>query len=220
MRTVVTIPKRPSVLIACEFSAVVRDSFRALGYNAWSCDLIPSEGDSTFHWVGDVRDYLDYGFDLLIAHPPCTYLTNAGVRWLYKNGRGTERDSERWGNMEEGACFFRQLLDAPIPRICIENPVMHSYGRALVATIPSQTIHPWQYGHCETKATQLYLKNLPLLRPTNIIKADLKKYPAGRGNGFEPRVHHASPGPDRWKERSRTMAGIGAAMAAQWGPLL
>ncbi len=211
--------KRIKVLVGCEFSGVVRSAFCALGFDAWSCDLLEAE-DGGPHLQCDVLSVLNDGWSLAIFHPPCTFLTNAGVRWLYKNGRGTERDPERWRDMEAAAYFFNKLLDAPIERICIENPVMHSYGRELLTATPSQTIHPHQFGHSETKATQLYLKGLPLLKPTDVIKPDYIKYPPGFGNGFQPRVHHASPGPNRWKERSRTLTGVAAGMAAQWGPLL
>ncbi len=199
------------VLIACEFSGVVRDAFRAAGHDAWSCDLEPSEGDQRWHYQGDVRHALgrqprgvtDH-WDLMIAHPPCTYLANSGVRWLY-GGKGTVPDFERWQQMADAAKFFRMLLDAPVERIAVENPIQHRH-----AGLPKQTqiIQPWQYGHGEVKATCLWLKNLPLLQPTDIVE------------GRSPRVHYASPGPDRWKERSRTLPGIARAMAEQWGAVL
>ena len=192
------------VLVGCEFSGIVRDAFTARGHSAMSCDTLPTESDPINHWQGDVMDVLDWGWDLAIFHPPCTYLANSGVRWLYKDG---EPDEDRWLRMADGAEFFRALLNAPIPRIAVENPIMHKYAREIVGRGPDQYVQPWQYGHPETKATGLWLKNLPKLEPTNIV--------AGR----EPRVHHASPGPDRWKERSRTLAGIAEAMADQWGSL-
>ena len=194
-----------NVLIACEFSAVVRDAFRARGHDAWSADILPSEGNSVWHWRGDVLDIINNGWDLMIAHPPCTYLANSGVRWLYKDGK---IDEDRWSRMLDAAKFFRALMLAPIPRIAVENPIMHKWARAAIGVKPAdQIIQPWQFGHGETKATGLWLRNLPKLEPTNIV--------AGR----EPRVHHASPGPDRWKERSRTLTGIAEAMADQWGSL-
>lgn len=200
------------VLIACEFSGVVRDAFIARGHAAISADLLPSERPGA-HFTGDVLTFIevmsrhnDQPFDLMIAHPPCTYLANSGVRWLY-GGKGTERDEDRWWAMEESARFFHALLEAPIPRIAVENPIMHRYGRELVGSGPTQIIQPWQFGHGEVKATCLWLKNLPPLEPTNIV------------DGRTPRVHHASPGPDRWKERSRTLQGIAEAMADQWGSL-
>ena len=194
------------ILVACEFSATVRDAFRALGHDAWSCDLLPTEGDPAFHIQGNALDLIgDFGgWEMLIAHPPCTYLANSGVRWLY-GGKGTVREPVRWSQMEDAARFFKKLMDAPIDRIAIENPIMHAYGVEIVGRRHDQTIQPWQHGHGETKATCLWLKGLPPLVPSNIV------------DGRQPRVHFASPGPDRWKERSRTMTGIAAAMAGQWG---
>lgn len=192
------------VLVACEFSGVVRDAFSRRGHYALSCDLLDSESDGP-HWAGDVLDLLETmpDWDLLIAHPPCTYLTNAGVRWLY-GGKGKIKDPERWAAMEDAADFFMRLLSAPVSRIAVENPIPHRH-----ANLPpyAQIIQPWQFGHGETKATCLWLKNLPPLQPTNIV------------DGRKPRVHYASPGPSRWKERSRTYQGIAEAMAAQWGSL-
>jgi hypothetical protein len=179
------------VLIACEFSGIVREEFRKLGHEAWSCDLLDTERPG-LHFVGDVRDLLSTGWDLLIAFPPCTYLAVSGARWF----------KQRLPEQDKALDFVRSLLDAPISRIALENPI------GVISTRirkPDQIIQPWQFGHGETKATCLWLKNLPKLVPTNIVP------------GREPRVHHASPGPDRWKERSRTLFGIGEAMAAQWG---
>jgi hypothetical protein len=195
-----------NVLVACEFSGIVRDAFRKRGHNAWSVDLLESESYKGPHIIGDALELTAPGnpWDLMIAHPPCTYLANSGVRWLYKDG---EPDEDRWLRMAEGAEFFRALLNAPIPRIAVENPIMHKYAREIVGRGPDQYVQPWQYGHPETKATGLWLKNLPKLEPTNIV------------SGREPRVHHASPGPERWKERSRTLQGIADAMADQWGSL-
>jgi hypothetical protein len=196
------------VLVACEFSGVVRDAFRARGHDAWSCDLLPSERGPMWHIKGDVLQYLDLEWDLMIAHPPCTFLANSGVKWLYKGGKGTDRDFVRWNDMVEGAVFFADLLNAPIPRIAVENPIMHGYAREIIGGRPTQTIQPWQFGHGETKATQLWLKNLPPLTPTNIVP------------GREQRVHLMPPGPERWRERSRTFPGIAEAMAEQWGNAL
>jgi hypothetical protein len=189
------------VLVACEFSGIVRDAFIAAGHDAVSCDLLPSERPGP-HVQGNALIEAYRGtWDLMIAHPPCTYLANSGVRWLY-GGKGTVRDPERWSRMEDAAAFFEALLEAPIPRVAVENPIMHRHAGL---PKPSQIVQPWQFGHPETKATGLWLRNLPPLTPTNIVP------------GREPRVHHASPGPDRWKERSRTLPGIAAAMAEQWG---
>jgi hypothetical protein len=197
------------VLVACEFSGIVRDAFIAAGHDAMSCDLLPTERPGP-HRQTDVRRLLDWtsgggwGYDLMIAHPPCTYLANSGVRWLY-GGKGTVRDPERWALMEEAAAFFRLLLDAPIPRIAVENPIMHRHAGIRP---PDQIIQPWQFGHGETKATGLWLKNLPPLQPTTKLRER------------EARVYLASPGPDRWKERSRTLPGMAEAYADQWGNAL
>ena len=181
------------VLIACEYSGAVRDAFIAAGHDAMSCDLLPSEIPGP-HYQGDVRDVLGDGWDLMVAHPPCTHLAVSGARWF----------REKQAEQAEALDFVRLLLDAPIPRIALENPV------SIISTRirkPDQVIQPWQYGHGETKATCLWLKNLPALKPTQIV------------DGRDARVHRMPPGPNRWKERSRTYAGIAAAMAAQWGCL-
>lgn len=204
-------------LIACEFSGVVRRAFRAAGHDAWSCDLLPSETGSEHHFRADALQIaVSYRWDLLIAHPPCTYLCNSGVRWLAPGGK---LDRKRHERMKEACDLFAALYWSDIPRVCVENPVMHKYARNYLANTfhgwhddvsdcrPTQSIQPWQFGHGETKRTCLWLRNLPPLVPTNIV--------AGR----TPRVHFASPGPDRWKERSRTLEGIAFAMAQQWGKL-
>lgn len=195
------------VLIACEFSGVVREAFRRRGHEVCSCDLLPSEDASSFHVIENAEKVAYRGqFDLMIAHPPCTYLCNSGVKHLYIGGkRENGPDEKRWAEMLEAARFFRALLDAPIPRICLENPIMHWQARQPIGWKYSQIIQPWQFGHGETKATCLWLKGLPKLQPTQIVE------------GRRPRVHYASPGPDRWKERSRTLPGIAEAMAEQWG---
>jgi hypothetical protein len=183
------------VLVACEFSGRVRDAFTALGHDAVSCDLLPSETPGS-HYQGDVRDILDWKWDLMIAHPPCTYLAVSGARWF--------SDPVRKQEQEWAVEFFMELYSAPIPRIAIENPVgiMSTRFRK-----PDQYIHPWQFGHPETKKTGLWLYNLPLLQPTDIV------------DGREARVHRMPPGPDRWKLRSMTYQGIANAMASQWGSL-
>lgn len=155
-------------------------------------------------------DILNEGWDLIIAHPPCTYLTNAGVRWLYDH-----RSPLRWQNLIEGAVFFRQMLEAHAPRVAVENPIMHRWARLIVGQAPTQIVQPWMFGHMETKATGLWLRNLPGLTPTDDVKARMLTLPKKQRS----RVHWASPGPDRWKERSLTMPGIAAAMADQWGVL-
>jgi len=200
----------PRILVACEFSGTVRGAFEARGYDAWSCDLLPDERGSNRHIVGDVREILGDGWDLLIvAHPPCTRLCNSGVRWLHSPPPGKTRE-DMWRELDEGAALFSALWNAPIPRVAVENPVMHKHAKArIVGYRPqAQSIQPWQFGHPETKRTCLWLRNLPPLVPTDIV------------DGREQRVHRMPPGPDRWRERSRFFPGIAAAMADQWGPLL
>lgn len=195
------------VLIACEFSGIVRRAFASRGHDAWSCDLLPAEDRSNKHIVGDVRDILHDGWDLLIvAHPPCTRLCNSGVRWLHNPPSGRTLD-DMWRELDEGCGLFSDLWNAPIERIAVENPVMHKHAKARIRNYqePAQSVQPWQFGHGETKRTCLWLKNLPPLVPTNIV------------DGREPRVHFMSPGPDRWKERSRFFPGVAEAMADQWG---
>lgn len=181
------------VLVACEFSGIVRDAFAALGHDAWSCDLLPSERPGK-HMVGDIRHVpLGDNWDLLIAHPPCTHLAVSGARWFVLKRK----------EQAEALDFVDYLMNRTgVHRVCVENPVSIISSRIRK---PDQIIQPWQFGHGETKATCLWLKNLPKLAPTDIV------------DGRQPRVHHASPGPDRWKERSRTLPGIAKAMAEQWG---
>ncbi len=182
------------VLIACEFSGVVRDAFRNLGHDAWSCDLLPAEDRSVFHVQGDVLDQLYRGWDLMVAHPPCIDLAVSGARWFPAKVAS--------GDQGKALDFVRTLLDAPIKRIALENPISIISSKIRK---PDQIIQPWMFGHGEVKATCLWLKNLPALVPTKIVE------------GRIARVHRASPGPDRWKERSRTLSGIAEAMAEQWG---
>ena len=179
------------VLVACEFSGTVRDAFVAAGHDAWSCDLLPTETLGQ-HYQCDVCDVLGGGWDLMVAHPPCTHLAVSGARWF------KEKAAEQAAALD----FVRALMDSPIPRIAIENPISVISSRIRK---PDQIIQPWQFGHGETKATCLWLKGLPPLVPTNVV------------DGREARVHRMPPGPDRWKERSRTFAGIAHAMAQQWG---
>jgi site-specific DNA-cytosine methylase len=180
------------VLVACEYSGVVRDAFTDVGHDATSCDLLESERPWGKHYQGDVFDIINDGWDLMIAHPPCTHLAVSGARWF----------KDKQAEQAEALDFVASLMMASIPMIAIENPISIISSRIRK---PDQIIQPWQFGHGETKATCLWLKNLPPLVPTNIVE------------GREQRVHRMPPGPDRWKERSRTFAGIGAAMAAQWG---
>ena len=182
------------VLVACEFSGVVRDAFRVLGHDAVSCDLLPCEVGGP-HIEGDVREVDFEAFDLMIAHPPCTYLTNSGARWW------ADREEEQ----AEALAFVKFLLSVPVPRIALENPP----GKIGTAIRPAdQYVQPWWFGHGETKKTGLWLKGLPPLVPTWVV------------SGRNPRVHFESPGKDRWKRRSRTLPGIAGAMAAQWGGLV
>lgn len=209
------------VLIACEFSGVVRRAFRERGHDAWSCDILPSEDGSRFHIQGDALALLKEQWDMVIAHPPCTYLTNAGVRHLHdnvasRNGvRAKVYGEERWLAMEDGAYFFNAFRDAPIRRIAIENPIPHKYAKEIIGMY-SQLIQPWMFGHGEIKATCLWLKGLPKLQPTH-RRDDLFCEPEPMGR--VARIHRMSPGPNRSKERSRTYPGIGKAMAEQWGRL-
>ena len=181
------------VLVACEFSGRVREAFKEAGHEAWSCDLLPTDIPGR-HWQGDVRHILDEGWDLMVAHPPCTHLAVSGARWF----------KDKQVEQAEALELVRLLLDAPIPRIALENPISIISSRIRK---PDQIIQPWQFGHGETKATCLWLKGLPKLEPTNIV------------DGREARVHRMPPGPDRWKARSLTFQGIADAMAAQWGVL-
>lgn len=194
------------VLIACEYSGVVREAFRAKGHDAWSCDILDTDLPGN-HIKKNVLDIVDDDWDLMIAHPPCTYLTNAGVCHLHKN-------PARWEQLDNGARFFKALLDAPIPKKCIENPIMHKYAKERIGNIKqSQVIQPWMFGHMEQKATCLWLIGLPLLVPTNDVKSEMMALP----EKLRQRLHYLPPGPNRWKERSKTFQGIADAMAEQWG---
>lgn len=179
------------VLVACEFSGAVREAFRARGHDAWSCDLLPTEVPGQ-HIVGDVLEVLGDGWDLMVAHPPCTHLAVSGARWW------KDKAQEQADALE----FVRALMAAPIDRIALENPISKISS---AIRKPDQIVQPWEFGHGETKATCLWLKGLPKLRPTDVVE------------GREPKVHHMAPGPNRWRERSRTYAGIAKAMAQQWG---
>ena len=189
-------------LIACEYSGRVRNAFLKRGHDVMSCDFLESEDDSPYHYVGDVRDLLDQHWDLLIGHPPCTHLAVSGARhFAAKKASGVQ---------DEALDFVRMLMNAPIHRIAIENPVSIISSRIRK---PDQIVHPYQFGHPEQKATCLWLKNLPLLQPTNDVQEYMKTLP----KSDRERVHRMPPGPDRWKERSRTYQGIADAFAAQWG---
>ena len=179
------------VLVACEYSGKVRDAFKAKGHDAWSCDLLPTDVEGQ-HIQGDVLDILDQGWDLMIAHPPCTHLAVSGARWFHKKRK----------EQQEALEFVKALLNAPIERIALENPI------SIISTKirkPDQIVQPWQHGHGETKATCLWLKGLSKLEPTNVV------------SGRKARVHMMPPSTDRWKLRSETYSGIAKAMAEQWG---
>jgi len=196
------------VLIACEYSGTVRDAFIKAGHDAMSCDLLPTDVMGP-HYQGDVTDVLNDGWDLMIAHPPCTYMTNSGVSWLHK-------DPARWALLDDAAAFFNLLLDAPVKRIAVENPIMHKYAKERIGNRKQdQIVQPWMFGHMEQKGTCLWLKNLPMLTATNNVKAEMLLLPDNK----RQRLHYMSPSPNRWKLRSKTYQGIADAMAAQWGCL-
>ena len=190
------------VLIACEFSGIVTNAFRLKGHEAWSCDILPTDSNPDWHIQGDVLKQLDKNWDMMIAHPPCTYLCNSGVSWLHK-------DESRWVELEKASEFFKTLLEYDIPKICVENPIPHKYGK-----LPkySQIVQPYEFGHPERKATCLWLKNLPKLKPTNNVKDEMLKLPKTQ----QQRIFYV-PIKDRAKNRSITFEGIAQAMVEQWG---
>ena len=196
------------VLVACEFSGIVRDAFIRRGHDALSCDFLPSEKPGP-HYQGDVRDIIGQGWDLMVAHPPCQYLTIAGIHW-------NNRISGRAEKTEEALAFVRLLLEAPIPKIALENPIGVISSRI---RRPEQIIQPWQFGHPESKRTALWLKGLPQLTPTNVLKpSQFQKNGCPRWDNQTPTgQNNILPGPERWMERSRTYQGIAEAMADKWG---
>jgi hypothetical protein len=196
------------VLVACEYSGTVRDAFRRRGHDAISCDLLPTDQEGP-HIQGDVVEHImleGNGYDLMIAHPPCTYLCNSGVSWLH-------RQEDRWGKMEDGARFFQFLLNCGIPKIAVENPIMHKYAKEIIGKDKTQVIQPWMFGHMEQKATCLWLEGLPPLVETNNVKEEMMQLP----DNERQRLHYLPPSKDRWKLRSTTFGGIAEAMAEQWG---
>lgn len=220
------------ILVACESSGKVRDAFQALGHDATSCDLLPSETIGS-HYRGDVFDIIDEGWDLMIGHPPCTRLTNAGARWLveapkklapwqypadvveaYSRMDAAERLSFMWKELHDGAEFYRKIRDAKIPKKAIENPIMHCHARALVNPGARQVVQPWWFGDEAFKATGFELIGLPPLKATNKLTPPKSGTPEHKKWSA---VHLASPGPNRWRERSRTFPGLASAMAQQWG---
>jgi hypothetical protein len=182
-----------NILVACEFSGTVRDAFTRAGHFAVSCDLIPSEAPG-WHYLGDVFDIIDGDWDLMIAHPPCTHLAVSGARWF----KGKEQEQAK------AVDFFTRLADSAIPRVAVENPISIMSTRYRK---PDQIIQPWQHGHGETKSTCLWLRGLPVLKPSNVVE------------GREAKIHHMAPGKNRWKNRSRTYPGIAESMASQWGSM-
>ena len=194
------------ILIACEYSGTVRDAFTEKGHDAMSCDLLPTDKPGK-HYQGNVIDIINDDWDMLIAHPPCTYMSNSGVCHLHK-------DTNRWVELFKAGDFFKRLLDADIPKIVIENPIMHKYGKQLIGNIKqSQVIQPWMHGHTEQKATCLWIKGLPLLVESNNVKDEMMLLPKNK----RERLHYLPPSADRWKLRSTTYQGIANAMAEQWG---
>lgn len=189
------------VLIACEYSGTVRDAFIAEGHDAMSCDLLPTDAPGP-HFQGDVTEVLGDGWDLMIAHPPCTHLAVSGAAWFHK------KQAEQAAALD----FVRLLMNAPIPRICVENPISIISTRIMP---PSQVVHPWMFGHPEQKSTCLWLKSLPILQTTNDVYDEMMLLP----KKDRERMHYMSPGPNRWKERSKTYSGIAKAMASQWSDI-
>lgn len=194
------------ILVACEFSGVVRRAFAARGHDAWSCDLLPAEDGADCHIIGDARDHLESGWDMLIAHPPCTRLCNSGVRWLKIPPVGRTL-TDMWDDLDQGAKLFSAFWNAPINRVAVENPIMHRYAKARIIDYNewNQILQPWMFGHGEIKRTCLWLRNLPPLIPTDLV------------DGRIARIHRLAPGAERWRERSRFYPGMADAMADQWG---
>lgn len=206
-------PKDINVLVACEYSGIVRDAFTLRGFNAYSCDLLDTEKPGK-HYMCDIKEVISKHWHLMIAHPPCTYLTNAGVSWLYnKDG---SRNVKRWQNLKEGAVFFNSLLNAQIPLIAIENPIPHKYAVEFIGKKYDQCIQPYHFGHPESKATCFWLKGLPKLKPTKNVKEIWKQLPKKEAQ----RLHYLSPSLQRAKLRAKTFPGIAQAMAEQWGNYL
>jgi hypothetical protein len=193
------------VLVACEYSGTVRDAFRAAGHDALSCDLLPTDVPGP-HYQGDVTDIINDGWDLMVAHPPCTYLCSSGLHW-------NKRRPERAQMTEDALKFVQFLLDAPIPRIALENPIGCIGTRIRKA---DQTIQPWQFGHDASKSTCLWLKNLPLLTPTAVVEPRIANGKKRWANQTDSGQNRLPPSEYRWKIRSETYAGIAAAMVAQW----
>jgi hypothetical protein len=206
------------ILIGCETSGVVRRAFAARGHDVWSCDLEPAEDRSNRHIICDVRDLLHDGWDMLaVFHPPCTRLCNSGVRWLHTPPPGRTVD-DLWAELDAGAELFSAVWNAPIPRIAVENPVMHKHAKTRIMNYhpPAQIVQPWWFGEPTFKATGLYLKGLPPLVATNRLTPPRKAMDPETHAAWSM-IHRASPGKDRARLRSRTFQGIADAMADQWG---
>jgi hypothetical protein len=194
------------VLVACEYSGRVRDAFTRLGHFAMSCDLLPTESDG-LHYMGDVFDIIDQGWDIMIAHPPCTYLAVSGMHWTTRGLRDPKLT-------EDALEFVQKLMNAPVNKICIENPISVISSRIRK---PDQIITPYQFGHDASKKTCLWFKNLKPLQPTNMIEGRLVDGKRRWGNQTDSGQNKLAPSDDRWKERSRTYQGVADAMASQWG---
>ena len=192
------------VLVACEFSGIVRDAFRARGHDAWSCDLLPCEAGPQWHIQGDVLPLLNDGWDLMIAHPPCTFLANSGARWLFEK-------EGRWRELDEACVFFRRFMEANVPLLAVENPTPHKWATERIGRHYDFAIQPWEYGEKQRKSTCFWVKGLPYLMPTNIVG------PPPKGDKSWEAVWRELPGPDQKRNRSRTFPGIANAMAEQWG---
>jgi hypothetical protein len=213
-----------NVIVGCECSQIVTSAFRKLGHNAWSCDIIDSEGDyPEYHHKGDVLEFIkksDIKWDLGIFHPPCTYLSLSSVSALYHDGSKFKKKNpnvkygiDRWVALYDGAIFFKELLNLPIPRIAVENPIPHRFTVGYIGRKYDQIIQPWMFGHKESKATCLWLKSLPKLTETNNVKVEMSELQRKESQ----KIHWMSPGPERAKKRSITFAGIAKAMANTWG---
>lgn len=199
------------ILIACEYSGTVRDAFKKRGHDVISCDILPTDKPGK-HYQGPVEDILyKYDWGLIVAHPPCTYLTNSGVCHLYHKGT-KNKNLARWAQLDDGAKFFKLFLSHPCKKVAIENPIPHKYAVERIGAKYTQIVQPWQFGHTERKATCFWLKGLPKLQETNNVKSAMLKLPKSQ----QQRLHYLSPGPNRWKMRSKTFQGIADAMAAQW----
>ena len=212
-------PESIRVLIGCETSGTVRDAFLDRGFDAWSCDLLPSDQPSNRHFQCDIRDVLSDDWDFVaVFHPPCTRLCNSGVRWLHNPPNGKTLD-QMWAELDEGAALFSEVWNADVPNVCVENPVMHKHAKERIRNYQpaAQTVQPWWFGDPAFKGTGLYLRGLPALSPTD--KLETPK-PGTEDHKQWSAIHRAPPGKDRWKIRSKTFPGIANAMAEQWGDFL